>query len=407
MKKREFDIVLWGATGFTGQLVAKYLNTQYGSQGPLKWAIAGRNEEKLKSLRSKLGIEELTIITADSNDEESLSKMTSRCSVICTTVGPYSLYGSKLVKSCVENGTDYCDLTGEVQWIKRMIDEHHKAAKVNDVKIVHTCGFDSIPSDMGVYHLQKVAHERFGHFCSHVKFRLRAAKGGISGGTYASMVNVVSEAEKDKTIYETLFHPYGLNPPDQMKGPDRKDLTKVVYDRDAGSWISPFLMAAINTKVVRRSHALAGFPYGENFRYDEAVLTGSGLSGRLKGLMALAGTGLMMAAKPDSIPGKIMNLFLPKPGEGPSEKLRESGFYKILFIGITPDGKTIRTTVTGDKDPGYGSTSKMLAESAVCLAMDRSDLPKGGGVLTPSTAMGDSLLKRLQDNAGLTFKLKE
>lgn len=404
---RDFDVVVWGASGFTGRLVAEYLYTKYGTDNDLRWAMAGRNLDKLQTVASELGIEGVPFITADSHDKKSLASMVKRTKVICTTVGPYAKYGTELVEACIDHGADYCDLTGEVQWMRRIIDKYHEKAKANGVRIVHTCGFDSIPSDMGVYFLQQEAKKRFGDYCAQIKFRLKAAKGGLSGGTYASLSNVMAEAEADNSIYEILGHPYGLNPEGEMEGPDKPDLQTVIYDSDARSFIAPFIMATINTKVVRRSNALMDYRYGKEFRYDEAMMTGKGLSGRLKGWGTALSLGAMMAAKPGSIFKKLLDGVLPEPGEGPSKKKRESGFYNILFIGKMEDDTVIRAKVTGDRDPGYGSTSKMLGESAVCLALDEDFTPGEGGILTPSVAMGEALLSRLQANAGLTFTIMD
>ena len=404
---KQYDIIVWGASGFTGRLVASYLFDQYGIGQSVNWAMGGRSREKLQSVASELGIAEVPLVTADSHDMASLEAMVKSTKVICTTVGPYAKYGSDLVAACVKHGTDYCDLTGEVQWMRRMIDLHHDDAVANGVRIVHTCGFDSIPSDMGVYFMQQESLKREGAYCDQIKFRLKAAKGGLSGGTYASLSNVMVEAEKDKTIYETLLNPYGLNPRGEMSGPDEPDLQTVKYDANAQAYIAPFIMATINTKVVRRSNALAGYPYGQDFRYDEATLTGKGFGGKIKGYGALAVMGAMMAGKPGSIMKKIIDKILPKPGEGPNKEQRENGFYNILFFGKLSNGKTIKGQVKGDKDPGYGSTSKMLGESAVCLALDSEKTAKVAGLLTPAVAMGDALLARLQANAGLSFKILE
>jgi len=402
---REFDIIFWGATGFTGKLVVEYMLQKYGTNGSVKWAIGGRNAIKLEGIQKEFGAEEIPLVIADSQKMDMLERMVQRTKVVCTTVGPYAQYGSPLVEACVKYQTDYCDLTGEVQWMRKMIDQHQEAAQANGTRIVHTCGFDSIPSDMGVYFLQKKAKELKGEYCHQIKLRVKAMKGEMSGGTYASLSNVLVEAEKDKSIYKILFNPYGLNPEGQQEGKDGEDLKKVLYDKDAKSWIAPFIMSTINTRVVRRSHALKDFPYGKDFQYDEAMMTGPGFSGRTKGTMLLMGTGVMMSAKPDSFLRNTMNRFLPKPGEGPSKEKRESGFYKMLLIGKFADGTLIQGSVTGDRDPGYGSTSKMLAESAVCLALDEDKTPKMSGMLTPSVALEDALLERLEKNAGLQFKI--
>lgn len=403
--KREYDVIVWGATGFTGRLVAEFYLKQYGVDGKLKWAMGGRSQTKLEQVRSELGNEKVPLVVADSHNKASLDEMTRRTKVICTTVGPYALYGNELVASCVENGTDYCDLAGETQWIRRMIDQHDEAAKKSGSRIVHCCGFDSIPSDMGTYFIQREAHAKTGSYVHHVKMRLKSMRGGFSGGTIASMNNVMAEAEEDPEIFKVLFNPYGLNPQGEMTGPDKADLKKVKYDYDVKAWIMPFIMAAINTRVVRRSHALNGYPYGKDFLYDEAMISGEGIKGRIKGFGGLLTLAALMAGKPGSLWKKIMGKVLPEPGEGPSKEERESGFFNFTVVGKFENGDKIIARVTGDRDPGYGSTSKMLGESAACLALDKGKTPEVAGVLTPSTAMGDALLDRLESNAGLSFSI--
>ena len=400
---KEFDIIVWGASGFTGRLVAAYLFKQYGTQGDLKWAMAGRNQEKLTAVRAEVADSSVPIVLADSDDEASLKAMILRTKVVCTTVGPYVTYGSKLVAACITHGAHYCDLAGEVQWMRQMIDKHHEEAQANGVKIVHTCGFDSIPSDMGVYFTQKEALAQKGQRAKQIRMRVAGMRGGLSGGTYASLSKVLEEAMQDKEIYKVLVNPYGLNPTDKQEGGDHPDLQKVIFDPTSKSWIGPFIMAGINTKVVRRSNALSGYAYGNDFRYDEATMSGKGFKGRMKGIMSALPL-ILMTAKPGSILKRIANRMFPKPGEGPTKDQRENGFYSLRFYATLEDGSTALGKVTGDKDPGYGSTSKMLGEAAVCLAKD--SLPEISGILTPSTAMGDALLDRLEKHAGLTFSFK-
>lgn len=401
---REFDLIVWGASGFTGRLVAEYLFQTYGVNKSIKWAMAGRNQEKLASVRAMVADDTVPIIIADSQDQASLDAMVKRATVICTTVGPYGKYGSKLVASCVEHQTHYCDLAGEVIWMRQMIDAHHGKAQANGTKIVHTCGFDSIPSDMGVYFMQKEALSRTGKAAKRIKMRVRAFKGELSGGTYASLSDSLAKAEANKSLYSILINPYSLNPEGEQVGPDRRDLQSVLYDQTAKSWIYPFIMAGINTKVVRRSNALAGYPYGKTFRYDEAVMSGDGLKGRMKGIAAALSLGLLVMAKPGSFMKKVVDRVMPAPGEGPDKAKREAGFYNLKFFTTLHDDSIIVGKVTGDRDPGYGSTCKMLAESAICLAKDET--PQVAGVLTPSVAMGDALLKRLEESAGLTFSVE-
>lgn len=406
MSEREFDVVVYGATGFTGSLVAAYLLEQYGCGNELNWAIAGRSPHKLAELKEQLGADAaaLETIVADSDDAEALANLVARTRVVLTTVGPYALYGARLVAACVAAGTHYCDLAGEVQWIRRMIDKHHEHAAETGARIVNCCGFDSIPMDMGVYFLQQEARRRHGHFCNDIAMFVKATRGSASGGTLASMMNVVREAREDRNVARVLGDPYALNPEGEREGPDGRDQQKVLHDADAGTWTAPFIMAGINTRVVRRSNALAGYPYGRDFRYREAVMTGAGGAGWLKGNLMAVGLGALATGIYFEPTRKLLRKFvLPKPGEGPDKDAREAGFFNLMQVGKLPDGTVLHTRITGDRDPGYGSTSKMLAEAAVCLAKDELDSP--GGVLTPAVAMGDALLQRLRDNAGLTFNI--
>jgi short subunit dehydrogenase-like uncharacterized protein len=402
---REFDVILWGATGFTGRLVAEYLAGRYG--GELRWALAGRNRGKLEAVRDGLGpaASGLPVLLADGDDLDSLDALAARTRVICTTVGPYALHGSGLVAACVGRGTHYCDLTGEVHWMRRMIDLHHDAARASGARIVHTCGFDSIPSDLGVYCLQREMQRRHGVSCAAVKFRAREFRGGFSGGTVASMLNMLDEAERDPEIVRVLEDPYGLNPAAERRGLDGPERTLPEYDRDFAGWVTPFVMGVINTKVVRRTNALLGYAYGHEFRYDEGTLMPFGAFGFPLAAAMSAGSAAFTAAASVRALRKWLASLLPKPGEGPSAETRASGFYVIELLGRHPTDRQrdLRLRIRGDRDPGYGSTSKMLAESAVCLARDPLATP--GGVLTPAAAMGDALLARLTANAGVSFEL--
>ena len=398
---RKYDLVIWGATSFTGKLVTEYLFNKYGSS-KIKWAIAGRNLDKLKKIRSQVADEKIPMFIADSFDEESLSKFVKKTKVVCSTVGPYSLYGTKLVKLCVENNTNYCDITGEAHWIRNLIDEFHEEAKSKKIKIVNSCGFDSIPSDMGVYFIQNEMKKAYKNYANSIKMRVSGVRGGISGGTYGSINNLLKEAYSNKKIFRVLNNPYGLNPKNKMEGLDRKDLRKIIFDKESNSWIYPFIMAGINTKIVRRSHALTNFQYGKNFRYEEAMMSGKGISGFLKAILAIFPLA-MISLNPNSFLKKIVNSYMPKPGEGPGLEKRKNGFYNLRFYIKIDERRKAFAKVTGDNDPGYGSTSKMLAESALCLAFDK--LPENYGVITPSIAMGKLLLERLRNNAGLNFKI--
>lgn len=402
-----YDVVVLGATGFTGKLVAEYLYKTYGTGGELRWAIAGRNEHKLKAVRESLGDEarSLPILLADSGSDDSIRELVDRTAVVATTVGPYARYGTPLVRACAETGTHYCDLTGEVQWMRRMIDECHSTAEQSGARIVHTCGFDSIPSDMGTYFMQREMHRQSGVYAKEVKARVGKSRGGMSGGTVDSLINLIEEAKRDPSLRALLQDPYSLNPVNTPPGPDRTDQAGAVYDMDFRKWTAPFVMAGINTRVVRRSNALLGFQYGQDFSYSESMLTADGPGGYLAAA-AISGVSLAVMAGAYFDPTRgLLRRMAPAAGEGPSRALIESGFFEIEMMAKHPEdaGKHLKGKVTGDRDPGYGATSKMLAESAVCLAVD--PLASKGGVQTPSVAMGDALLERLTGKAGMTFEI--
>lgn len=386
-KGREFDVVVYGSTGFTGRLVAEYLNTRYGVGGDVKWAMAGRSEDKLAAVRDEMGIpKDVPFVVADADDPASLMAMAERTSVVLTTVGPYQLYGEGLVKACAEAGTDYVDLCGEPAWMRGMIDKYGATAEKSGARIVFSCGFDSIPFDLGVLFAQEEAKKKLGGTAARVKTRVRAMNGTFSGGTLASFKATMAAAGKDPKVLELLASPYCLTP--GFEGPEQPAANKPAEDAELG-WQAPFIMAPINTKNVHRTNALLGHPYGKDFVYDEMMLARQGEEGR-KMAEFLAGMESAMANDPK------------KPGEGPSKEERENGNYDVLIIAEGSDGKSARVSVKGDRDPGYGSTSKIIAESAVCLV---KDVPQGpGGITTPGAAMGMKLVDRLQKNAGVTFR---
>ncbi len=409
MSDRQHEIVIWGATGFTGRLVMDYVYKTYGVDGDLRWAVGARNQAKLAEVKQEVlgeDADKVPDIIADSDDESSLQAMAASTIALCTTVGPYAMYGSKLVAACAKEGTHYCDLTGEVQWMRQMIDTYQSAAEATGAKIVFTCGFDSIPSDLGAYYVQSKMHERHGAYAPRVKYRVVRSDGGVSGGTVASLMNMMEEARHDPQILEVIDDPYALNPLNMPRGEDGPDQTTAEYDQDFHQWTAPFVMAGINTRVVRRSHSLLGYPWGEHFRYDEAMLTGDGPSGFAKASVVAGGTGLVMRAAEFGPTRNLLGRLAPSPGEGPSPETIERGFFEIELLATNPDdpAKNLVAVVTGDRDPGYGATSKMLAESAICLAKD--SLNTSAGMLTPSVAMGDALIERLGERAGMSFSLK-
>lgn len=398
----QYDLVVFGATGFVGRILCRYLLDQVGENGA--WAIASRSQAKLNALVSDLGVNSLPQIIADVTNEDSLRNLCAQTQVVISTVGPYALYGDPLVKVCAETGTDYCDLTGEPQWIRRMIQRYSTTAEQSGARIVHCCGFDSIPSDLGVYYLQQQAKERFGVGCDRIKMRLIAAMGGISGGTAASGINLVKEASGDPTLRQELDNPYSLCTDSSQALEHPPTLVPVQYDEDFQGWVAPFVMAAINTRIVLRSNALLDDAYGKQFQYDEAVLTGPNVTGWLaaQGLsVSLGGMAAAMAFSPTR--WLLENTLIPKSGEGPSQAAQEQGFYELRFWGTTAEGQTIQIKVVGDRDPGYGSTAKMLGQAGLCLA---EDFPaKAGGFWTPASMFGDVLIERLVKGAGLTFEV--
>jgi short subunit dehydrogenase-like uncharacterized protein len=388
MSKREFDVIVFGASGYTGKLVAEYMGKEYGNDESISWAIAGRNKDKLSSVKKHLNLNErVSIIEVDSTNKDSLDSMTSSAKCILTTVGPYQLYGSSLVQSCSENGTDYVDLTGEPGWMYEMINAHQDTAKKSGARIVFSCGFDSIPFDLGVYFVQQAAQEKYGKPAKHVRGRVKAMNGEFSGGTIASLGATMATLKEKPELIQVLSNPFSLT--EGFEGPAQLDDSKVLLDEKLNMWVAPFVMAPINTKNIHRSNALLGHAYGEDFCYDEMMIAGEGEEGKQ-----------IADAMNSSNPMGGDNL--PQPGEGPSKESREQGNYDVLFFADFDEG-SIEARVTGDMDPGYGSTSKMIAESALCLIQDCEDL--SGGMYTPAPAMGEKLIKRLTKNAGLTFDI--
>jgi len=383
----KFDVVVYGATGFTGQLVAEYLAAHYVCEGAPKWAMAGRSLEKLASVRNAIDAPaDTALIKADASDPASLNAMIDQTSAVVSTVGPYQLYGSELVALCASSGTDYLDLCGEPVWMRQMIDAHEAAAKSSGARIVFSCGFDSVPFELGTLFVQEEAKRVFGAPASRVKGRVREMRGTLSGGTAASARATFEAVAKDLSLASILNDPFALTP--GFSGAKQPKGNRPLYEEDMQSWTAPFMMALINTRNVHRSNMLMGFPYGREFVYDEMVLTGPGDTGE-------ANAKRVMAANSEKTGPNAL-----KPGEGPSKEERERGRYDLLYVAIAPDGRQVRASVKGDRDPGYGSTSKMIAECAICLR----EMPEiKGGMWTPGAAMGNRLIGRLVDHAGLTF----
>lgn len=403
MTDKTFDIIVYGATSFVGQIITRYMHEQF-ADGSIKWAIAGRSLSKLQMVSDMIGLSGVELIVADAADENGLVQMCARTKVIMSTVGPYALYGDLLVRVCTATGTHYCDLTGEPQWIRKMQLRHEADAIKSGARIVHCCGFDSIPSDLGVHFLQRRALELFGQTCDRIKMRVANIKGGASGGTVASMVNMVKEAVNNAELRQELKDPYSLCPPGHGFSIIQPEV-KIACDNVSGGWVAPFIMAGINTRVVHRSNALSNNSYGAEFQYEEAVVTGMGAKGKRMARATTWGVNaLMVGLAVPPLRWLLETMVLPKPGEGPNEKAQQEGGFDLVFLGSTAKGDTIGCRVTGDRDPGYGSTAKMLSQAAACLAKDVPD-DVAGGFWTPATIMGDVLTERLQAHAGLTFEL--
>ncbi|MFW2405867.1 MAG: saccharopine dehydrogenase family protein [Gammaproteobacteria bacterium] len=409
MTEPNFDIVVFGATSFVGRILCKHLMERHGVGGELRWAAAGRSRERLESVRRSLGKSAtgLELLVADAADEAALSTMCAHTRVVISTVGPYASHGEPLIRACAGSGTDYCDLTAEFQWIRRMIATYEHAARESGARLVHCCGFDSIPSDLGVFFLQQQAREKFGERCTRIKMRVKAMRGGFSGGTVASIMKVFEDLAGDPALRRQLASPYCLCPDDHGFTARQRKTRSPEYDADFGRWSAPFVMEPINTRVVHRSNALSGNAYGDTFRYDEAVLTGAGFKGRMTALgltAALAGFGFAAAFGPTR---RALGKLVPAPGTGPSEEARAQGFFDLRFVGETASGEQLRVKVTGDMDPGYGSTAKMLGEVGACLALDIAGSDRAGGFWTPATVFGERLIDRLEAHAGVKFELLE
>jgi short subunit dehydrogenase-like uncharacterized protein len=403
---REFDLVVFGASGFTGRLVAEYLFGRYGVGRSLRWALAGRSRERLEEVRMAIGAPEaLPLLVADAGDAVALRTLVRRCHVVLTTVGPYQRHGSALVAACVEEGVDYVDLCGEPLWMAEMIARHQASAEASGARIVFSCGFDSVPFDLGVLYLQDEAISRFGKPLAWVRGRVRTMKGTASGGTIASLLATLEATGRDPALVQALADPFGLTP--GFRGPPQPEGETAQYDDAAAAWSGPFVMAIINTKAVHRTNALRGHPWGTDFVYDERMLTGDGAAGERRARALARQTRWQDRLLGFAPTRKLLERFaLPKPGSGPSAAQRERGRYEIAFIGGTAAGERLTAVVKGDRDPGYGSTCKLVTESALCLLDEITLDMTPGGCWTPAAAMGLALQRRLHERAGLTFEIE-
>jgi short subunit dehydrogenase-like uncharacterized protein len=404
--RREFDLIVFGATGFTGRLVAEYLHLS-GAESA-RWAIAGRNLDKLAKVRDQLHLPpSVALLKADAADATALQALVRRTRAVITTVGPYQLHGEPLATACAGAGTDYVDLCGEPLWMARMIDKLTPLAQHSGARIVFSCGFDSIPFDLGVVYLQHEAQQRFGAPLPEVRGRVAKLKGSFSGGTFASLMETIEAVRREPGLAKLMANPFALA--GGFKGPRQPSGQEAGYDDWADAWAGPFVMATINTKNVHRSNALRGHPWGEDFAYSEKLLTGrpgQGDRGRRKAVALARFTRLQNLALGFGPTRALLRRFvLTQPGDGPDKAAREAGRYEVWFTGKSAQGDMLRAVVKGDRDPGYGSTCKLISEAAVCLLRDVGREATPGGVWTPGSAMGLALVRRLQERAGLNFEI--
>ena len=404
---RDVDIAVFGATGFVGKLLAEYLAEH--APKDVRIALAGRSEQRLSDVRRGLGprAAHWPLLTADSAKPDSLRALARAARVVVTTVGPYRAYGMPLVDACVDAGTDYADLTGEVLFMRETSERFHERAAGDGVRIVHACGFDSIPSDLGVLLLHQQAKADGAGDLQETTLVVRVLKGSLSGGTFASMKGTVDELKRDPGLRRIVGDPYALSP-ERKREPRlgrETDLRGATYDADLGIWLGPFVMAPANTRVVRRSNALQDWAYGRKFRYREVMSFGSSrLAPARAGLMSAGLTALAAGLAFD--PSRaLLDRVLPKPGEGPSEEARRNGLFRIDIHTVTSNGARYVARIGAQGDPGYAATAVMLGECGLCLALDRDRLPARGGVLTPATAMGTLLADRLRA-AGQTYEVR-
>lgn len=400
---RTFDLIVFGATGFTGQLVAEYLQRRLSHDADLRWALAGRDAARLAQVRDAIGADaRLPLLTADASDAAAMSELVRQARVVITTVGPYQHHGQALITACAQAGTDYVDLCGEPLWMAKMIPQLQAPAQASGARIVFSCGFDSIPFDLGVVFLQSEMQQRLGVFAQQVRARVTVMKGTMSGGTAASALATFEQIGRERGLGRLMADPFALTP--GFRGTAQPDGDAAGFDDWAQAWCGPFVMAAINTKNVHRTHALRGHPWGTDFTYDERQQTGVGKAGE-QTAKALARRSrvqnLLLSLAPTR--ALLRRYALPQPGQGPSRRAQESGRYEVVITGQAADGQRMSVRVRGDRDPGYGSTSKMLSESALCLLQDVDRSATPGGVWTPGAAMGLALTRRLQAHAGVSF----
>lgn len=410
--KPKYDIVFFGATSFVGKIFVHEFAQALKNETPLRWAIAGRSEHKLSQQQQKISANHDSayapeIIVADAHDENQLLNVCQQTRVVISSVGPFALYGEKLVSACCQTGTDYCDLTGETQWVLQMLSRYQEAAITSGARLIPCCGFDAVPSDLGVYYVQQHAHQHFQQACIEINTRITQLKGKFSGGTYASIFNLLAEVSENPSIKKAITSPYCFCPSDHPYRQKQVRHQNATYDEKINAWIAPFIMEFINSRIVHRSNALLNHRYGTEFLYDEALATGGGRKGRKRASKITYGLwGLMLCGTFPWLRQIVQRWFLPKPGEGPTPEEQKAGGYEMEFFGRVPGRGSIQARLTGDMDPGYGSTAKILTQTALCLAVDTPKPPETGGFWTPASLFGEKLIKRLEESAGITFSIE-
>lgn len=405
MSTPAYDLVIFGATGFVGKLICRYLASNTFNDVPVRWAICGRNQAKLDALLKDLPGTAPAVMVADAKDPASLEKLCAQTKVVISTVGPYNRYGEPLIAQCAKSGTDYVDLCGEVLWLKEMIDRYQAQAQQSGARLCPTAGFDSVPSDLGTWWLQQESHAMYGAYCNRVKLRVIGMQGGLSGGTLASMTDTSAAAAADSSVRKALLDPYLITTPYPQSPPRQTMHTRPFKEREFEGWMAPFFMEAINSRVVHRSHSLIDFAYGPDFRYDEAMLAGQGGKGWLMGQAISVGiAGAFVAASIAPVRKALHRVVLPKPGQGPSEKMQREGFFNIELWGSVDEHRSVRVRLSAFEDPGYAATAKILSQAGLCLAFDQSLSDVPGGFWTPATALKEPFRQRLIRYAGLKFE---
>lgn len=396
---REIDIVVYGATGFVGALVAEHLAAH--SPPTTRIALAGRSATRLDAVRTRL-TKDWPVIVADAHDAAAVQRLAAGAHVVLTTVGPYAKHGRLLANACAAAGTDYVDLTGEVLFVRASVDDNHELARSTGARIVHSCGFGSVPSDLGVHLLHARARADAAGELADTTLVVTSIRGGVSGGTVDSMRHQLDTVKSDRHLRRLVADPYSLSPcraeePDLGPQQDLVTLRGPDVDPSLRGSLAPFFMAPYNTRVVRRSNALRGWAYGRRFRYREVVSVGTSPLSPVLAAGTKIAIGALAAAMTLPPTRFVVDRILPKPGQGPSERARRAGHFTVDLFATTTAGARYTARVKADGDPGYAATAVMIAEAALALALDRTGLPAiGGGVLTPATGIGDALVRRLR-----------